>query len=512
VEVQIAEDTPLPTARAYITLKKLTEMADLFRATPTLEEIKQGRFGGRIEAVVGTAETPEALAARLRDLPDVGRVAVQALRVPAAAPAAPAAAPEAPVTPPAPPAPRPEAVPAVVAPAPAAAPVLPAAAQRPAPVVRVDTRLLDNLIDLVGEMITAKGGLVEQAQTLANRPLGEAVGRIETLILNLHQQAMKIRMMPIEVIADRFPRPIRDLARKEGKEVEFQIVGKEIELDRAILEALPDPLMHILRNSVDHGIETPEERERAGKPRTGTIRLEAFREKEGVVIRVSDDGRGIDPDLIRAVALKRGILTPERGDRMTREELVMLVTAPGFSTAEAVTDVSGRGVGMDVVRATLEAMRGHLLIESEVGRGTDIILKLPLTLAVMPVMMVRTARECYAIPVTQVKQSAQFSAADIQRAEPQDVLLQGEERIPLFHLRTALQVPDGEGRGSASMAVLSEIGGRTVAVVVDNILGYRDAVVKPLGPALKGLRGFGGVTILPSGEPVLILDLNTLFG
>ncbi|MEK7366920.1 MAG: Hpt domain-containing protein, partial [candidate division NC10 bacterium] len=194
VEVQIAEDTPLPTARAYITLKKLTEMADVFRATPTLEEIKQGRFGGRIEAVVGTAETPEALAARLRDLPDVGRVAVQALRVPAAAPAAPAAAPEGPVTPSAPPAPRPEAVPAVVAPAPAAAPVLPAAAQRPAPVVRVDTRLLDNLIDLVGEMITAKGGLVEHAQTLTDRPLGEAVGRIETLILALHQQAMKIRI------------------------------------------------------------------------------------------------------------------------------------------------------------------------------------------------------------------------------------------------------------------------------------------------------------------------------
>ncbi|MGH7361266.1 MAG: chemotaxis protein CheA, partial [Candidatus Methylomirabilales bacterium] len=378
--------------------------------------------------------------------------------------------------------------------------------------VRVDTLLLDNLIDLVGEMITAKGGLVERAQAVPDRPLRETVGRIEALTLTLQQQAMKLRMMPIEAIADRFSRPIRDLARKKGKEVEFEIIGKEIELDRGILEALPDPLMHILRNSIDHGIETPEERERAGKPRAGTIRLEAFREKEGVVIRVSDDGRGIDPDRIRAVALKRGILTPERGERMSRDELVMLVTAPGFSTAETVSDVSGRGVGMDVVRATLEAMRGHLLIESEVGRGTDIILKLPLTLAVLPVMMVRTGQECYAIPVTQVQQSTQFSATDIQRTETQEVIVRGEEMIPLFHLRAALQVADGEGRVATHTAVLSGIGGRTVAVVVDAILGYRDAVVKPLGPALKGLRGLGGVTILPSGEPILILDLNTLFG
>ncbi|HEV8661672.1 MAG TPA: chemotaxis protein CheA [Candidatus Methylomirabilis sp.] len=515
VEIEIAEDTPLPTARAYITLKKLTDMVDLFRAAPTLEEIKQGRFGGRIEAVVGGAEDPEALAARLRDLPDVGRVAVRVLRDPGAVAAAPAAALEtlpALVAPPAERAPHPEAFPAVPAPAPAAAPAPPASAQRTPALVRVDTRLLDNLIDLVGEMITAKGGLVEHAHTVPDRPLRESVGRIENLILNLQQQAMKIRMMPIEVIADRFPRAVRDLARKQGKEVDFQIVGKEIELDRAILDALPDPLMHILRNSIDHGVEPPEERERAGKPRTGTIRLEAFREKEGVVIRVSDDGRGIDPERIRAVALKRGILTPDRVERMSREELVMLVTAPGFSTAEAVTDVSGRGVGMDVVRATLEAMRGHLLIESEVGRGTDIVLKLPLTLTVMPVMMVRTCRELYAIPVTQVQQSTQFSLADIQRAEHQDVVQRGEESIPLLHLRTALQVPDGEGRGATHMAVLSEIRGRTVAVVVDEILGYRDAVVKPLGPALKGLRGFGGVTILPSGEAVLILDLNTLFG
>ncbi|MBI4391799.1 MAG: chemotaxis protein CheA [candidate division NC10 bacterium] len=521
VEVQIADGTPLPTARAYITLKKLTEMVDIFRATPTLEEIKQGNFSGKIEAVVGSAEEPEALAVRLRDLPDVGRVTVRPLPQAPAALAPPAAAAEAlPALPVpasvAPAATHPPSVPAAAAaaPTPSAPPAGPAAgppAQRTAPFIRVDTRLMDTLIDLVGEMITAKGGLTEHAGPTADRPLRESVGRIETLIQNLHQQALKIRMMPIEVIADRFPRAVRDLARRQGKEVDFQIVGKEIELDRAIVDALPDPLMHILRNSMDHGIEPPEERERAGKPRTGTIQLEAFREKEGVVIRVSDDGRGIDPDRIRAVALKRGVLTEERAERMSREELVMLVTAPGFSTAETVTDVSGRGVGMDVVRATVEALRGHLLIESEVGRGTDIILKLPLTLAVMPVMMVRTGREHYAIPVTQVQQSAQFAAADIQQAEQGEVVLRGEERIPLFHLRTALQVPDGKGRGATGMAVLSEIGGRRVAIAVDEILGYQDAVVKPLGPALKGVRGFGGVTILPSGEAVLILDLNTLF-
>ncbi len=510
VAIEFAADTPMPAARAYATLRRLAEMAELFRATPSLEEIKRGDFGGRIEAVVASAGDPEALTARLEGLPDVQRVTARRFPLPAAAPASPAAAPQAgpiPVPPP-----LPGQAPAGEAPAPSAAPVPPASAPRVASLLRVDTRLLDNLIDLVGEMITAKGGLVEHARRITDRSLREAVGQIESLITNLHQQAMKIRMMPIEVIADRFPRAIRDLARKQGKELEFKIVGKEIELDRAILEALPDPLMHILRNSVDHGIEPPGEREQAGKPRAGTVRLEAFREKEGVAIRISDDGRGIDPARIRAAALRRGLLTPEQAERMTPDELVMLVTAPGCSTAEAVTDVSGRGVGMDVVRATLEAMRGHLLIESEVGRGTDIILKLPLTLAITPVMMVRTGPEHYAIPVTQIQQSAQFSAAEIRKNGDQEVWLRGEETIPLVHLRTALQIPDGQGGRDTHMAVLSGIRGRRVAVVVDEILGYRDAVAKPLGPALKGLRGLGGVTILPSGDAVFILDLNSLFG
>jgi len=510
VEIEFAADTPMPAARAYTTLKRLAGMAELFRAMPNLEEIKQGRFGGRIEGVVASAGDPEALAARLKGLPDVQRVTVRPFPLPAATPASSAAAPQAGPTPA--PLPLPGGAPAGVAPAPSAIPVPPASAPRVASLLRVDTRLLDNLIDLVGEMITAKGGLVEYVQKIPDRSLGEMVGRIESLIMNLHEQAMKIRMMPIEVIGDRFHRTIRDLARKQGKEIEFQIVGKEIELDRAILEALPDPLMHILRNSVDHGIEPPGEREQAGKPRVGSVRLEAFREKEGVVIRISDDGRGIDPARIRAAALKRGLLRPEHAERMTPDELVMLATAPGVSTAEAVTDVSGRGVGMDVVRATLEAMRGHLLIESEVGRGTKVILKLPLTLAVTPVMMVRTGPEHYAIPVTQIQQSAQFSAAEIRRNGDEEIWLRGEEMIPLVHLRTALQVPDGQGRRDTHMAVLSGIRGRRVAVVVDEILGYRDAVAKPLGPALKGLRGLAGVTLLPSGEAVFILDLNSLFG
>ncbi|HSC71648.1 MAG TPA: chemotaxis protein CheA, partial [Candidatus Methylomirabilis sp.] len=369
--------------------------------------------------------------------------------------------------------------------------------------------LLDDLMDQVGELLTANGGLVERSQPIESPALHESVGRVESLVKGLQQQAMKLRMMPLELIADRFPRAVRDLARKRGKELNFEIVGKETELDRAILEELPDPILHILRNCIDHGIEPPEERVRNGKPPTGIIRLEASKERESVVIRVNDDGRGMDPAVLRRVGLERGVITREQHDGLPDGEVLNLITLPGFSTAKEVTDVSGRGVGMDVVRSAVESLRGSLLIESAIGQGSTITLKLPLTLAVVAVLLIEVGGERYAIPVSSVEQIMELPSGAIQRSQGQEMVARDGVLIPLLHLRRLLGCPETLP-GPSCLVVLCEMRARLVGLVVDRFIGYREVVVKSLGKALKGLRGFAGVTILGDGSTVLILDLNTL--
>jgi len=375
--------------------------------------------------------------------------------------------------------------------------------------IRVDTRLLDDLMDQVGELVTARGSLLEESQRIPSQALHESVGRLDSLVRGLQQQTMKLRMMPLELIADRFPRAVRDLARKRGKEVNFEIVGKETELDRAILEELPDPLLHIFRNSIDHGIEPPEERVRSGKPPTGTVRLEAGKERESIVIRVSDDGRGMDPARLRRVALERGVITREQHDSLTDVEALHLITLPGFSTAKEVTDVSGRGVGMDVVRSTVESLHGTLVIESVLGKGSTFALRLPLTLAVVAVLLIELGGERYALPVSYVEQILEVTPDDIQRSQGQELVTLDGNLIPLVRLGRILGCREGDGNAHQLLA-LCEMRGRLVAVTVDRLLGYREVVVKPLGKALKGLRGYAGVTILGDGSTVLILDINTL--
>jgi two-component system chemotaxis sensor kinase CheA len=346
-------------------------------------------------------------------------------------------------------------------------------------------------------------------QAVASRALTETIDRVDSLVKGLQQQAMKLRMMPLELIADRFPRAVRDLARKRGKEIQFEIVGKEIELDRAILEELPDPLLHIFRNSIDHGIEPPEERVRKGKSPTGTVRLEATKERESVVIRVSDDGRGMDPAVIRRIALERGVITRELHDSLTDDEVLNLITVPGFSTAKEVTEVSGRGVGMDVVKATIESLRGGVVIESVVGQGSTFTLKLPLTLAVVAVLLVDVGGERYALPVSYVEQILEIPADDVQRSQGQELIARDGILLPLVRLGRILGCPQKASRTNP-LVVLCMMRGRLVGVAVDRMVGYREVVVKSLGKALKGMRGFAGVTILGDGSTVLILDLNTL--
>ena len=509
VEIQIAADAPLPSARAYITLRRVRDLGEIVRSAPSVEQVQAGEFTGALSLLMTTSRSAAEVEAYLASLPDVASVLVRPTEgdVPAPTPD-PSPSPVAPPVSKAPPEPPPSShPPAAAPPAEGATPAV--ASRQGATMIRVDTRLLDDLMDQVGELVTARGSLLELAERIPSQALHEGVGRMDSLVKGLQQQAMKLRMMPLDLIVDRFPRAVRDLARRRGKELNFEIVGREIELDRAILEELPDPLLHIFRNSIDHGIEPPEERVRKGKAPTGTVRLEATKERESVLIRVSDDGRGMDPGTLRRVALERGTITREQHETMSDAEALQLITLPGFSTAKEVTEVSGRGVGMDVVRSTIESLRGSLLIESVPGQGSRFTLKLPLTLAVLAVLLVEVGGERYALPVSAVEQMLEVPAGDIQRSQGMELIAWDGTLVPLIRLRRLLDCP-GEAEGALHLVVLCEIKGRIAGVLVDRMAGYREVVVKSLGKALKSVRGFAGVTILGDGSTVLILDLNTL--
>jgi two-component system, chemotaxis family, sensor kinase CheA len=527
VDLQIAADAPLPSARAYITLRRIRDLGELVRSVPTMEQVQAGQFTGGLSMLVATQRTAAEVQAFLGSLPDVASVVVRpaegdAPSPPPAAPVAEQPAVERPrleparIAPPFSPPPPQAAPPTAVAAPPAPAPPPAASGGEPAgggrrtiTMTRVDTHLLDDLMDQVGELVTANGVLAEEAALIESPRLRETAGRLLGLIRGLQQQAMKLRMMPLETIVDRFPRAVRDLARKRGKEVSFEVQGKDTELDRAILEELPDPILHILRNAIDHGIEPAEERVRKGKPPVGTIRLEASKERESVVLRLSDDGRGIDPAVIRRVALERGVITREQAESMPDGDLIMLVTLPGFSTAKEVSDVSGRGVGMDVVRSTIETLRGTLLIESTIDQGTTFTLKLPLTLVVVAVLLIEAAGERYGLPVSVVEEILEIDRAEIQHAQGQEVIARDGLLLPLVRLRQLLNRPASEAE-EARLVVVAEMRTRLIGLVVDRFIGYREVVVKPLDRALRGVRGFAGVTMLGDGSTVLVLDLNTL--
>ena len=519
VDLRIVPDAPLPSARAYITLRRARDLGELIRSAPTAEQVQAGQFSGGLSLLVATTRSAAEVQAFLASLPDVASVVVRPAeadvdRAPSPPPPPrPAKMPE-PPPPPSPPPPEAPELPQPEAPRPAAAPSPPPPGPPPPPrravtMMRVDTRLLDDLMDQVGELVTANGTLVEVSQVIDSARLHESTGRLEGLVKGLQQHAMKLRMMPLELIADRFPRAVRDLARKRGKEVSFEVLGKDTEMDRAILEELPDPILHILRNAIDHGIEPAEERVRKGKPPVGTIRLEATKERESVVIRVTDDGRGIDPAVLRRVARERGVINREQADTLLDAEVMMLITLPGFSTAKEVTDVSGRGVGMDVVRGAVESLRGNLLIDSVVNQGTTFTLKLPLTLVVVAVLLIAVGDERYALPVSTVEQILEIRAEEIQHAQGQEMITRDGALLPLVHLRQFLSMPAAEAAPSC-LVVVCEMRSRLVGLAVDRLIGYREVVVKPLDKSLKSLRGFSGVTILGDGGALLLLDLNTL--
>ena len=377
--------------------------------------------------------------------------------------------------------------------------------------VRIGTDLLEGFINLVGELLITKARISESTKEFASPLVDESVNRLEYLIRELYAKIITVRMMPLESILSRMPRLIRDLAKEKGKEVDFSITGRDIELDRSILEELTETLVHIFRNSIDHGIEPPDERERLDKPRNGLVNLNAYRERDLVFIEATDDGKGIDPAKIKEAAIARGIIKEDQAEFLSEEDILLLTCMPNLSTQKEVSDISGRGVGMDVVKTKIESLGGNIKIESEVGKGTKIVLILPLTVAIIQALLVKAAGVTFALPLSKSVQSAEVKKEHIQKSQNQRIVLLNDEMIPLYKLSEVLNIEAAvNGKDTISMIVI-EVRGRHVGLEVEEIKGSEEIFIKSLGNPLERIPGFSGVTVLGDGKPVLILDVVNLF-
>ncbi len=380
--------------------------------------------------------------------------------------------------------------------------------------VRVDIDKLDVLMNLVSELIIAKNGLVsvsnqEDGKT-SMQSFNEQIEYLERITTNLHESVMKVRMVPIESVVNRFPRMIRDLSKKLGKEMELIMTGEDTELDRTVIDEIGDPLMHMLRNSADHGLESTIDRLKLGKPQVGTIQLNAYQEGNNVIIDVIDDGAGIDVEKVKAAAVKKGQITAEQVEMMSEKEAVDLLFRPAFSTAEKITDVSGRGVGLDVVKNKIEGLGGDVEVSTKLGEGTKFTVRLPLTLAIIQALMVEVHSEKYAIPLNSIETIEDVMTSDIKYVQQKEVISLRGTVIPIVRLNEVLDCPPREEEPENLVVVIVKKGDKQTGLVIDNLLGQQEIVIKPLGKYINIHKIISGATILGDGEVALIIDSNTL--
>ncbi|NLY91244.1 MAG: chemotaxis protein CheA [Firmicutes bacterium] len=379
------------------------------------------------------------------------------------------------------------------------------------PTVRVDIRKLDDLMNLVGELVITRSRLEQLSSEKKDQVLAETVEQLSRLTMDLRDQVLKTRMVPVDHVFSRFPRLVRDLAKETGKEVQLHISGAETELDRTVIDEIADPLVHIIRNSVDHGIEKPDERKAAGKPVPGIIELNAYQAGNNVIIEVTDDGAGLNLEKIKAKALERGIVTNEVLENMAEEEVMNLIFLPGFSTSQQVTDISGRGVGMDVVKTKITNLGGIVQLHSQEGEGTKITIRLPLTLAIIQTLIVQLGNDVFAIPSTLIDQTISVDKKDIKLLRNREVTFHRGEVLPLVRLQEFLEVAEAKNSmlDELDVVVVSN-GERRVGFVVDTLLRQQDVVIKSLGTYLGNIPGIAGATILGNGKIALILDLRSV--
>ena len=502
VKVTLMESCVLKAARSVMVMHALDEIGDVIKSVPPAEDLEQEKFERSFDIVLATASDAEAVTNAVDTVSEIEDIGVEELDPDALAkPAEPAPA---------------AAAPAAAAPKKAAAPAKKEGAKAAAPKkqhqsqsVRVDIEKLDTLMNLMGELVINKVRLEQIGQTHRMSDLMETLEQMDRVTGDLQNIVMKVRMVPVSAVFNRFPRMVRDVSKELGKEINLTIEGEETELDRTVIDEIGDPIMHLLRNSLDHGVESPDAREAKGKPRVGEVGLIARHEGNNVVIMITDDGAGIDASKIRRKAVEKGMITQDEADRLDDADAVRLIFLPGFSTAEQITDISGRGVGMDVVRSKIEALSGHVDVETHIDEGSVFKIKLPLTLAIIQAMLVRVQEEMYAIPLTSIDSTVNIEPTDIQTIQNKEVIVLRGEIIPIVRMEEALQVPHVKDSEELFVVVV-HAGEAKAGIVVDNLIGQQEIVIKTLGNLFAGLKLFGGATVLGDGRVALILDVATM--
>jgi two-component system chemotaxis sensor kinase CheA len=486
ISVRISPSSAQPGVRGFLAYKRLSSLGNLFRCTPPIDDVKAGKLlAGGYTVELETNEPEAAIQKTISQVADVELVSIARAVAPPPTPAQEDKEPEARVV-----------------------------GQEPHRTVRVRTELLDEFVDLSGELLLATAGVREVGRGLDEEPrakLNEAVDRLHALVRGLHDKVMKARMTPVSAITDRLPRAARDIARRRGREIELIIAGSEVEIDRAIVDELNDPVLHLLRNAIDHGVEPPEERRMRGKPPRGTVKLMVKRASDRVILEVADDGRGMDVERLKAIAVERGLVTAEAAKDLQEREALLLSCMPGLSTAESVTDVSGRGVGMDAVKRAVEAVGGTLEIISRRGLGTTFRLSLPLTVAMVNLLLVGVGDDIYGLPISKVAGVVETPRSSLSRSRDVPYLPFGASAVPSRELSQVLDVPGRpQSVDKVSPFVVVDADDGRVALAVDSLLGQEEVVLKALNRPLDQVPGLAGVTVLGNGRPVFILDVARL--
>lgn len=521
IRVELSENCLLKAARSYMVVNRLEELGEVIKTEPSVDALENEEFGQDFIVFLATQQAAEELKAALQKISDVQTVEIQELKTgqvgeaqktpvsakidtPAAAPLAPAVESK-PVQQPAS---SGKPAPAVAAPA-AAAPKTDT--KKANQTVRVDIGRLDKLMNLVGELVIGRARIERLVQEARLREFDDPLSQLGRISGDIQELVTKLRMVPVSFTFDRFPRLIRDLSKSLDKDVELVLEGQDTELDRTVIDEIGDPMVHLIRNSLDHGIETREERRAVGKPEKGILKISAYQEGSGVIIEVMDDGKGIDPEKVKKKAVERGILTEEAAQTISDEEAIQIVLLPGFSMAKAVTDLSGRGVGMDAVKSKVEALGGQLELVSKLGEGTQVYVRLPLTLAIVLSLLIKVGDETYAISLENVEETILVKKENVKAVHGSPATLLRGEVLSLSDLGDVLGTEMSTSEREEYPVVVVKVGKNKIGFIVDELIGQQEIVIKSLGRFLSKIKGIAGATILGDGNVALILDVASLY-